>query len=135
MMGIVKLTLSVLLRVRNCFGGAHLTRVSVLWFVRLIAFQGLDVAKISKDGIVTCVQVDLRRKKLSVRHLHKDSSVFFSLLWKSYPSFTASAVTSKKAQHLPSSVEHMPSLFLWSVFQVCAILGMVLGTGYGERKR
>jgi hypothetical protein len=48
---------------------------------------------------------------------------------------TASGVTSKKTQHLPSSVEHMPSLFFRSVFQVCAISGTVLGTEYGERKR
>lgn len=48
--------------------------------------------------------------------------------------FIASAVTSKKTQHLPSSVEHMPSLFFQAVFQVCAILGMVLKTGYWEKE-
>lgn len=48
--------------------------------------------------------------------------------------FIASAVTSKKTQHLPSSVEHMPSLFFQAVFQVRAILGMVLKTGYWEKE-
>lgn len=125
MMEIVRLTLSVL-RVRNCWAWR-----GCIWGVSALF---LTVAKVSKNQIVTCFQVDSKEKETEYQTFIQGLLKFlfsFGILSK----LTASAVTSKKTQHLPSSVECMPRLFFLSVFQVCAILGMVLGTGYGEKEK